>query len=111
MMKTCKTVLRCAREFWNKGNTCPQINELVRTTGLTFDEVIAACRTLKSDGYFEYTHAIGPDGKCEMVNGIVLCTKGQKSKEFIVESVRQFLINNLIGIIALTISIIALLKP
>ena len=46
-----------------------------------------------------------------MVNGIVLCTKGQKSKEFIVESVRQFLINNLIGIIALTISIIALLKP
>lgn len=110
MMKTCKTVLTCARKLYSKQQHYPTMEELARATGLNFDEVIASCRELKQNGFLEYTYRVDSKGKSDVVAGITLNIKGQKPKEYVLDSLLNYLKKNLVAIIALIISIAAFIK-
>lgn len=109
MMKTCKTVLYTAQKLKEHENWYPTFYELAVESKLHPQDVIEACKLLEKDKYVEYFYRSGHPENKRIPNGISLTLKGYKPKEYAINQFREYLKNNWISLVALIISICALI--
>ncbi|WP_140401252.1 hypothetical protein [Anaeromassilibacillus sp. An200] len=109
MMKTCKTVLRTAQKMRDNGNWYPTFYELATDSKLHPHDVIEACKLLEKDKYIGYLYPSDHPEDKRIPNGISLTLKGYKPKEYAISQFRKYLKNNWISLVALIISICALI--
>lgn len=108
MMQTCKKVLRCVRKNYKNGY--PSFYEISSKLKMHPADVDSACKVLVEDGYMAYHYQIA-DGKATTIpGGIYLTLKGQKLEEYRISQVQDWLKNNWLGLVALAVSIVALLR-
>lgn len=107
MDKTSRRVLKFIREHggrWSYLNG--GLYTLAQTLNLSIDDLSACLRFLRKDGLIE--DSITNSG---FVVGIALTHEGRNLTAFKRLKIRRFLLNNCIAILALIVSIIALLRP
>lgn len=108
-MKTCKKVLRAAIKLKRQKNGYPNFSELSKMSNLHPHDVDEACRILVDDGYMIYIYPVVNGEKQPLPCGISLTLYGYKPMERFSEKAFVYLKDHWIDILALIISILALL--
>lgn len=108
MMRTCKIVLRCARELLKQKNGFPRIYELARKTGLPPEDVFDACKILTDQWYMEYLYPIEDGKTSQLPDGVRLTLKGKHPVEYAWSQLMKYLKAHWISILALLVSFSAL---
>ena len=108
MMRTCKTVLRCARKLLKQKNGFPRIYELAHKTGLPPQDVFDACKILTDQWYMEYLYPVEGGKASPLPDGVRLTLKGKHPVEYVRSQLVKYLKAHWISLLALLVSLAAL---
>lgn len=110
MMNTCRKVLHCIRILRKEHNWYPRFSEIAYKSGLHPEDVDEACSILEKQGYIKYGYPSSNGKTSELPNCVFLTLKGRKPVEYGASQFRDYLKKNWIAILALVISLVALLQ-